>query len=41
MYLIKSVIHDWVDERAVVILENCRQAIGPDGKRGSAPRTTD
>jgi hypothetical protein len=30
-YLLKSVIHDWDDERALSILRNCRAAIPPDG----------
>ena len=31
-YLLKHVIHDWDDERAIAILGNCHRAIGPDGK---------
>jgi orsellinic acid C2-O-methyltransferase len=31
-YLLKAVIHDWNDERATVVLRNCRRAIPPDGK---------
>jgi orsellinic acid C2-O-methyltransferase len=31
-YVLKSVIHDWNDERGQVILENCRRAISPGGK---------
>ena len=31
-YLLKSVIHDWNDERGVVILQTCRKAIAIDGK---------
>jgi SAM-dependent methyltransferase len=31
-YIVKSVIHDWDDERAVTILRNCRRAIAPAGK---------
>ena len=31
-YLLKSVIHDWEDERAVKILVNCRQAMKPDAR---------
>ena len=31
-YIIKKVIHDWDDERAVKILENCRRAMAPGGK---------
>lgn len=30
-YLMKSVIHDWDDERARAILGNCRQAVPTDG----------
>ena len=32
VYILKKVIHDWNDERAARILENCRRAIRPDGK---------
>lgn len=32
LYLLKRVIHDWDDERAVAILKNCRDAI-PDAGR--------
>jgi SAM-dependent methyltransferase len=31
-YLLKSVIHDWNDERSIVLLQNCRKAIAEDGK---------
>ena len=31
-YLLKSVIHDWDDERSVAILENCRRAMPAHGK---------
>ena len=31
-YLLKHVIHDWDDERATAILENCRRATGGAGK---------
>jgi hypothetical protein len=31
-YLLKSIIHDWNDERAVAILSNCRRAISPRGR---------
>jgi hypothetical protein len=31
-YLLKSIIHDWDDERSLAILRNCRQAISEDGK---------
>ena len=30
--ILKSVIHDWDDERSVKILANCRRALGPPGK---------
>jgi hypothetical protein len=30
-YVMKSVIHDWDDEHAHVILTNCRRAVPPDG----------
>ena len=31
-YILKSVIHDWDDERAVAILRTCRAAISGEGK---------
>jgi hypothetical protein len=31
-YLLKHVIHDWNDERAVAILKNCHRAMGPAGR---------
>src|SRR5262249_20927221 len=31
-YLLKHVIHDWNDERAGAILQNCRRAMPPDGR---------
>jgi hypothetical protein len=31
-YVMKSVIHDWDDERCVKILRNCRRAMGDGGK---------
>ena len=31
-YLLKHVIHDWADERAVAILKNCRKAMSPASK---------
>ena len=31
-YIMKSVIHDWDDERCVSILEHCRRAMKADGK---------
>jgi SAM-dependent methyltransferase len=31
-YMLKHVIHDWDDARAVTILKNCHRAMGPQGK---------
>jgi hypothetical protein len=31
-YVLKDIIHDWEDERALVILENCRRAMRDDSK---------
>jgi O-methyltransferase domain len=31
-YILKSIIHNWDDERSVTILRNCREAISADGK---------
>jgi len=31
-YLLKHVIHDWDDQRAVAILRTCRRAMGPEAK---------
>jgi hypothetical protein len=31
-YILKSVIHDWDDERSLVILRNCQGAMEPHGK---------
>jgi ubiquinone/menaquinone biosynthesis C-methylase UbiE len=31
-YLLKSVLHDWDDERAAAILASCRRAIPPQGR---------
>jgi SAM-dependent methyltransferase len=31
-YILKHVIHDWDDARAVQILKNCHRAMGPQGK---------
>ena len=31
-YIMKSVIHDWDDDRCVKILDNCRRAMNPGGK---------
>ncbi len=30
--IMKSIIHDWSDEKARQILQNCREAVGPGGK---------
>ena len=30
-YILKSIIHDWDDERSITILKNCREAISTDG----------
>jgi SAM-dependent methyltransferase len=32
VYILKKVIHDWDDERAVRILRNCRDAMEPEGR---------
>lgn len=32
VYLLKSIIHDWDDERAVAILETCRRAMKDDAR---------
>jgi hypothetical protein len=32
LYLVKSVLHDWGDEQAVLILERCRQAMKPGAR---------
>lgn len=31
-YILKKVIHDWDDERAAIILKNCRTAMTANGK---------
>lgn len=31
-YILKHVIHDWNDDRAVTILKNCHRAMGKNGK---------
>lgn len=31
-YVLKHVIHDWNDERAVAILKNCHRAMNPNSK---------
>jgi hypothetical protein len=30
--ILKSVIHDWDDQQATTILQNCRRAVGPGGR---------
>jgi len=30
-YILKWIIHDWDDDRALAILTNCREAMGPNG----------
>lgn len=32
VYVLKKVIHDWNDERAAMILRNCRDAMKPNGR---------
>jgi hypothetical protein len=32
VYLLKKVVHDWNDDRAVAILRNCRDAMAPRGR---------
>ncbi|MEU4314014.1 methyltransferase [Nocardia sp. NPDC024068] len=32
LYLLKHILHDWDDERAVTILRNCRTAVNPSGR---------
>jgi SAM-dependent methyltransferase len=31
-YILKHVIHDWSDERAIAILKNCHRAMDPEGR---------
>ncbi len=31
-YILKNIIHDWNDERALEILSNCRSAMNEHGK---------
>lgn len=31
-YIMKHIIHDWDDEKAIAILKNCHQAMGENGK---------
>jgi hypothetical protein len=32
VYVLKHVLHNWEDERAVTLLQNCANALAPDGK---------
>lgn len=32
LYLLKSIVHDWDDDRAATILEHCRAALPPHGR---------
>jgi hypothetical protein len=32
LYLLKAIVHDWGDERAAVILGNCRRSIADTGR---------
>jgi hypothetical protein len=32
IYILKSIIHDWDDEAATLILKNCRKVVPPQGK---------
>jgi SAM-dependent methyltransferase len=32
LHLLKQIVHDWDDERATRLLQNCRRAIAPDGR---------
>jgi hypothetical protein len=38
-YVLKSVIHDWDDERAAKVLASCRRAIAPEGRLLVVERT--
>jgi O-methyltransferase domain len=31
-YMLKQVIHNWDDARAITLLKNCRQAMAPEGR---------
>jgi hypothetical protein len=31
-YIMKSIVHDWDDERCVALLSNCRKAMAPGGR---------
>src|SRR5207253_3727124 len=32
LHLLKQIVHDWDDERATRLLQNCHRALGPAGK---------
>ena len=32
LYVLRSILHDWDDDRALTILENCRRAVPPHGR---------
>ena len=32
LYILKSIVHDWDDERSIAMLKNCRASIADDGK---------
>jgi hypothetical protein len=32
LYIVKSVVHDWDDVKSLLILENCRKAMGPSAR---------
>ena len=32
LYLLRVILHDWDDQKAIIILKNCRKAIFPTGK---------
>ncbi len=31
-YLLSHIIHDWSEDQCVMILDNCRRAMGPNGR---------
>jgi SAM-dependent methyltransferase len=32
VHILKSIVHDWPDERSIAILRSCRRALEPDGR---------
>jgi hypothetical protein len=32
LYILRHIIHDWADDQAITILQNCRNAMCPGGK---------